>query len=410
MVQIPRNNRRKSTDLQYFEVPKNWVSAPLFPPLPQTEPYSVEFGYDPNSRIPKYRWTTGCDIPLEYRRPHEKSPYLRGFDTRHSDLIYLFMTEYQAKRIPASGEYIIGYNKLLEKIGKTTGPKERKYISLLLDDLYNINVFLEDLSTGKGYIFRPIKTLETKMVGKERTLANLCLDERLISFLNTIEDFLHFRFDVKASMSSTVAQAMYTYLPSRAVSHKEDNPWKIRLENLMAELKIPMEKYKGKARRKQFFTQNKKSILSQLDGAPIATGDLLRVKLEPTKDDTDYNLCLWTEAYTQKPRDSKVLTWWLDAGRDPKEYAELVRNKRQISCSTYEHLQCMGFDPAKDKNYFELCQALYPHDFDEYISMLYARWLNWQIRNVFAVFRTEMQDSFFRNGARTLPLETEEDK
>lgn len=73
----------------------------------------------------------------------------------------------------------------------------------------------------------------------------------------------------------------------------------------------------AKSRRKQIFTQNRNSILSQLNGAEVIDG-ILRAE---TRDGSDYKLIFWIEqgnpppGPATPPKKSKLLEAWLKGGR-----------------------------------------------------------------------------------------------
>lgn len=383
---------KKSTEkiLKFVSMPHPWVSSPLFPPLPQTEPYTVYFGQNN-----KYKWTSGCDNPLPFKRDY-KSPYLRGFDIRHYDLIALFITEFRKGTISENGDFVTGYKNLLNSIGKTIGSKQIQYVSLLLDDLWNTNLSLVDEETGKGSIFRTLSEIKTAEVNGYKTLTSVKLSEEFIEFIKTVESYVNLRLDVKSKLPSPVAQSMYTYLPSRAVSYSRAKPWKISLKKLMEELRLPVEKYPTKSERKCFFTQHKNSILEQLDGVPVACGNKFRVSLAPTKDGKDYNLLCWVDKINSPKEDCQVYKWWVESGGTSESFYEKITKKKPMDGYTIECLYDLGFTPKRDHAYFEMLEALYSEDFNELIGEMRYRYtvdhtihnprayLAWQIKNNFS--------------------------
>ena len=103
-------------------------------------------------------------------------------------------------------------------------------------------------------------------------------------------------------MTSPTAQAIYTFLPSRAVHHAESDPFAIRLATSLEQVSHPVPPHKSV--RKKIFTQNRFSILSQLDGKEILNG-ILRVSLADTKDASDYNLLAGSKRTASPPPTSR---------------------------------------------------------------------------------------------------------
>ena len=52
---------------------------------------------------------------------------------------------------------------------------------------------------------------------------------------------------------------------------------------------------KHKSRRRQISTQHKRSIVNQLDGLPVASGEILRAKLGETRNGDDALLAFWVD-------------------------------------------------------------------------------------------------------------------
>lgn len=359
--------------VKFAPMPNGWVTAPLFPPLEQEKPYTVCFGEND-----RFKWTSGCENPFN---KNYESPYLKGFDIRHYDLIALFISEIRKEKISKEGIYSTGYKTILESIGKSIGSKQIQYINNLLDDLWNTNLSLEDSVTGEASVFRALSSVNTEIKNGCKTLVSVQLSPEFIDFINRIQLFIPVRLDIKTQLPSPVAQSMYTYLPSRAVSYTKKKPWKISLTKLMTELQLPVEKYPTAFRRKTFFTQNKTSILSQLNGLPVASGHKFRVDLAPTKDGKDYNLLCWVDKIASPKGDCKVYEWWIESGGKEDEFYNRIRNKKPLDGYVIELLSELHMRPKRDHAYFEILQALYPGDFNEMIGEMHYRYLVGTVHN-----------------------------
>ena len=155
----------------------------------------------------------------------------------------------------------------------------------------------------------------------ELWLDRVALSPEFFGLLQEWEHLARIRLDVLTSLTSPTAQAIYTFLPSRAVHHTADDPFTIRLANLLEQLCLPVPAHKSL--RKKTFTQNKNSIIAQLDGKQVLKG-VLRVALVETKDGSDYNLAAWVEknetpAAPAAPK-SKLLDIWRARGRSKKDF------------------------------------------------------------------------------------------
>jgi len=97
------------------------------------------------------------------------------------------------------------------------------------------------------------------------------------------------------SIGSKIAKAIYNYIPSRAHFHDKETPYEISLATLFSQLAI--QGYNTKSERKKAITQNKSSVISQINGRKVSSGKLY-VKLSETKDKKDHKLVAWTEKKT----------------------------------------------------------------------------------------------------------------
>ncbi len=398
--------------VKFVHLPSVWVSAPLFPPLPQVEPYSITFLDD------KYSWTTGCKNTLPYTREYD-SPYLRGFDIRHYDLIAAFISEYRRGHIDKSGKLYVSYKGLLALIGKTSGSLQIKTISLLLDDLWNTNILWEDNEKKSAVLFRTLSKIETNNEDGNNMLVSIQLDQNFINFIDQIEKFISVRLDVKVKLPSPVAQAIYTYIPSRAIYSTIKDPWRISLTNLMKELRLPLEKYASKSEKKKLFTQNKTSIMQQLDGQPLRSGDLFRCCLEEKKDKSDYYFCCWVQKVAKKTQNSPLLQCWKDDGRDVKVFYKLIDEKKPLTRKTIEDLKDMGLNPVKDRTYYEAAKAILAYlgdsDFEGLIADIKCRYEEGSVRQPWALLAYNIRqainpqsDMFDSNGAAYTEKDEEE--
>jgi hypothetical protein len=185
----------------------------------------------------------------------------------------------------------------------------------------------------------------------------------------------------------------------------------------MKELRLPVEKYKSK--RKEFFTQNKTSIMQQLDGQPLRSGDLFRCCLEEKKDKSDYYFCCWVQKVAKKTQNSPLLQCWKDAGRDVKVFYKLVDEKKPLTRKTIEDLKDMDLNPVKDRTYFEAAKAILAYlgetDFEGLIADIKCRYEEGSVRQPWALLAYNIRqkinpqsDMFDSNGAAYTEKDEEE--
>jgi hypothetical protein len=119
-----------------------------------------------------------------------------------------------------------------------------------------------------------------------------------------------------------------------------------------------------KSVRKKLFTQNRTSVLAQLDGRELING-VLRVDLAETKDGTDYNLLAWVEKDTlditpAQPRlaKSKLLSLWLATGRSKVEFDRRMKQRQPLSDYAEELLAKAKVTIDGSRTFFEMTCAL----------------------------------------------------
>ncbi len=182
-------------------------------------------------------------------------------------------------------------------------------------------------------------------------------------FLKLMEDYqnlLYIRWDVFKSITSNLAQALYLYLPSRAKHHSKKDPWKISLTTLLEQVGLSVPTTKSK--RKEIFTQNKFSVISQLNGTELYKG-ILCLHIEENAGKTDFNLCCYCETDNNSERPtsiyaSKLKELYLQAGHSEEDYLKRIRNGDRMNDYEISLLQRAGIsDPANERG-LQLCKAL----------------------------------------------------
>ena len=120
---------------------------------------------------------------------------------------------------------------------------------------------------------------------------------------------------------------------------------------------------------KKNFTQNRFSILSQLDGKEILNG-ILRVSLADTKDASDYNLLAWVEKAGVPSPDqppicnSKLLEAWCAAGRSKQAFDQRLKYIEPLSFYTRELMERANVAIDGNERFFEMAAALLGNRFE----------------------------------------------
>jgi hypothetical protein len=185
------------------------------------------------------------------------------------------------------------------------------------------------------------------------------LSPEFYSILNRVAELQHLILEVFTSIRSPLAQAIYLYIPSRAHHHTESDPFEITVTRLLEQVSFPVPAQKN--RRRQLFTQNRRSLISQLDGVETLTG-IFRVRLVETSDGTDWKLQTWVERHTTKlkrdPKNSKLMTAFLAAGRSQEELDRRLDNIEPLDNYETGLLEAAEIDFEKDRRFLELAKAL----------------------------------------------------
>jgi hypothetical protein len=113
-------------------------------------------------------------------------------------------------------------------------------------------------------------------------------------------------------------------------------------------------------------TQHKNPVIRQLDHALINYNKKLRVRLERTKDGSDYNFCAWIEELADNdykvPAGDSLRTWFINGQRNTANASELFneRMKTMAPLDWYqiETLKEAEIDWEKSRIFLEQSKAL----------------------------------------------------
>lgn len=204
------------------------------------------------------------------------------------------------------------------------------------------------------------EALKALSLQQEMWLDRVTLSPEFFGLLKRREELARICLHVLTSIRSPKAQAIYTYIPSRAVHRSKSKPFSINLATLLEQIGAPVPGAKSK--RKQIFTQNSNSILSQLNGAEVIDG-ILRAELAETHDPSDYELILWVEKGQapepiSPPKKSKMLEAWLKGGRSRASFQERLKNTGPLPYHHIELLERAGVRRHKTEKFLQMAYAL----------------------------------------------------
>jgi hypothetical protein len=351
-------------------IPKDWSSAPVFSPRKQLEPREIIVNGN--------TWRMGIDNPLN-NQPS------RPIDMGHVRILLAVLSFWKGDN-PLS----MSLKELGRRAAGSHGGAYFKLLRQKLGDLRDYWIAVE-LQNGDKRMFPAISRIEIStrnLRGRKQSNNNqqrLALDEWVIvdkeprieraravqldnvalapefaEFLCDWTNIMHVRLDVLRTLASDLAQAIYLFIPSRAVHHSKSDPWKINLANLFDQLAMNVPSSKS-LRKKALVQHGEKSVVKQLNNVPILHG-YLRVSLRLNKDKTDWLFLAWVEGRGDLPdlysSDSALVDAWRKSGRDEAELAKLLRNPLPELTDEERYLcEAAKIELPKVQRFIQLCKV-----------------------------------------------------
>lgn len=337
-------------------IPKDYSLGPVFAATRQTGAREVV--------VNERRYQIGGFHPM---RPELHPPAL---DVRHARALFALLSF--RKRGEDTPVIRFSFNEFCRKYAHSNGGRYARAITGIVADLLDSYIRITDVPSGNAHEYRLIERIDIEkrpprrkdsQAAKSRQLEiffhGCVLSPEFYAVLNQVTELQHLILDVFTSLTSPLAQAIYLYIPSRAHHHTEADPFEITITKLLEQVSFPVPAQKN--RRRQLFRQNKKSIISQLDGAETLTG-IFRVRLAPTADGTDWKLQTWVERHVWKlkrdPKNSKLMTAFLAAGHTQDELDRRLDNLESLNDYELDLLEAAEIDVEKDRRFLELAKAL----------------------------------------------------
>ena len=349
-------------------VPKEFIKNPFFAAVKQTAPRELT--------IDGKRWVIGVAHPTKRR----ESPAL---DMRHARACFALLSF--RDRLEEGRVIHFSMNEFCKRYARSQGGRYARDVLNILYDLQETFVARE-MEDDKIQIFQILGEIEIHKKATRRRdalraispqeemwLDRVSLSPEFFGLMHRWEELARIRLDVLNGLTSPKAQAIYTYIPSRAVHHGKSDPFQITAANLLDQIGAPVPKHKS--RRKQTFQQHgENSILSQLDGAEIADGSKLRAVMEETRDGSDMKLIFWTEKEEQEQAEalpgapSKMLDAWLKSGRTKATYQKRIRRRQPLSDYHRDLLEKAEVKLEGNERFFENAAALLGRQMDALLS------------------------------------------
>jgi len=350
-------------------VPRDWLNGPVFSPKKQVAIREVA--------VNKNIWRMGIPNPLT----NEPSAQI---DMTHVRVLLGVLSFWKGDN-PMS----MSIRELARRASGSFGGAYFKLLRQKLGDLRDYWIGVE-LENGEKRMFPALSRIEitarnvrSRKPEKQQTLAlddwavvkkqqgkeisgthvqldNVALAPEFVELLLDWTQLMHVRLDVMRSLTSDLAQAIYLYIPSRAVHHAKEDPWKISLTTLFEQMGLPVPP--SKSVRKKILTQHKKSVVRQLNDVPVLKG-FLKVSLRLNKDKTDWLFLAWVETSDKLPdllaSDSALVEAWRKSGRPEIDLAKVLRTALpDLPDDTRDLAKIASVDLEKVERFLRICILL----------------------------------------------------
>ncbi|HBC86434.1 MAG TPA: hypothetical protein DCZ94_05725 [Lentisphaeria bacterium] len=328
-------NKWMSSEKKTALVPRDFLTAPLFAAIPQTGPRKVWL----NDKI----WEIGVSNPFDpSARPHP------ALDIRQGRLLFCILYLMRRKTLDIREPVPFSLNELALLYSGRHNGSSVKDIKRLINDLRETwhKITFPD---GTERFFTILGTIGLEKKRNSNWLRDVSINPDFHNLILAIEKQMHIRLDVLNSIRSNLARAVYTYLPSRSVKRTERNPFVISCAKLLEQSGCKPPAYVSL--QKKLFTQNKNSILSQLDGVEVLFGKL-RIKMNKRG-----YLLSWVEKECMENKKSFYKAW-VDSGRAERDFFERTRQLPQLDDYEEMCLSSSCVNLHKNMNCFRKAKAL----------------------------------------------------
>lgn len=354
---------------EYPVVPKDFITAPIFAAKPQMGGRTVV--------VKNKLYTIGGFHPISEDR--DPCPAL---DIRHGRALFTLLSYVDAADENKTVRFSIRDFCRRYSDSSWSGRYARN-IRAILSDLERC-WFKVTYKDGESESYRILKNISIRQKEPRKRPKEISYQEEIWidevelhpKFFEMLQDYYNIaQINLKAltSLTSALAQAIYSYIPSRAVHCTIKKPFEITLITLLEQIGQPVPN--SKSLRKKIFTQNKHSVLDQLDGVAIVNG-VLRAKLIETTDGSDFKILFWTEEEAvpkqkkQRNASGVLFDLWKQGGGSEKSFNQKTQ-KLLPSLNDYQKntLETAGVVLHRNNIFFRKSLALLGEGtFNELIS------------------------------------------
>lgn len=359
----------KSTE-EYPIVPRDFVTSPIFASAKQADGRSLYVG--------DKKYTIGGFKPIS-----EDRPACPALDIRHGRALFTILSF-----LPPDSEEgpIVRFsiNEFCLRYAGSNGGAYARDIKALLADLERC-WFKIEYPDGKISQYRILKNIAVharphrrKALDGSGSQHEMWLDEVELhpEFHALLRDYMNVvQIDLKAltKMRSPLAQAIYSFMPSRALHRNQDNPFEISMVKLLEQVGHSVPQYKS-VRYKIFF-QNTNSVIDQINRAKVANS-VLRVEVGELADGSDYKLKFWVDGpdgvakKAQKPRKLGILdSIWVNTGQPLSMLNEKCKRTPELNDYQLTTMKLAEIEVEGNQRFFQKALAILREDkFNELIS------------------------------------------
>jgi len=348
----------KENGPQKVLVPRDMVTKPFFPAIPQDRPRTVVVSEN-TSYLIGYK-------DDEYWKFGET----RAFDIRHGKLMFILLSLVELHKIENADKKaplplkvsVYRLCKMFYPDVSNPGKKQYKEIGSLLGDLRSIVVKYdhednENIFTVLFYDTEAKRNRSGKIVNKTFFITDLRFSPTFLKyFLDT--ERLNIRLDVMLSLKSNLAVSVYTYIPSRASHHSHANPFKISFKELLMQVERGRDFPTKSERLREFYApERNRNIFSELDGKQTLTGTL-RATYEEAED--DYHAIFWIEKSEQPLQDDAFLKHLFQQYKIPDSlHKRLLKGiKGHLNDYAAEKICSLGIDIEQNHDFYVVAQNI----------------------------------------------------
>lgn len=311
--------------IEYPVVPKDFVTAPIFASKPQEGPREII--------VNDKKYIVGGFKPIS-----EDRAACPALDIRHGRALFTILSF--VKAYEEDGVVRFSINEFCKRFADSNGGRYSRDIKAILSDLERCWFrILYDNGDSESYRILKNVSVHIKAPRKKPQEGKTHQDEIWFDevelhpkFFDLLKDYMsiaQIHLKTLTSIRSPLAQAIYAYIPSRAIYYGQAKPFEITLKKLLEQVGHTVPDTKSV--RKKIFVQNNNPLIKQLDNVEVISGKL-RVNLCETADGDDYKLQFWVEKIAKnqvneiKEKRGILKKLWLNAGRSLEDFNNRIKH------------------------------------------------------------------------------------